>query len=535
MTSQNNLEINGNLSSHPFAELIAETAAANLSGSLRLSSENQKSIVYFSGGEPVFAVSNARRHRLFETLLRNNQITQSLLSEIQNFTNDFELGEALKERGLFSKTEMDATFTRQIEEILQTALGWTQGEWIFSPLARAKEAVRFDIEYQKLLLEYARNLPPDAIAKRFTSFNESFGANPSANFTSSMLLPQEAFVLSRIEKSFLKIEEVSLLSGLPDVATLQILYTLWLGGFLFRQNWSPAFPEKKISAINAARLSLKKEEKPAVVAETKASALKERVERIPEKAGAAVPLSPIVNTHPAPVETEQGLSVEAYLNRVESAESFYEVLDIPVDAGLSDIKRSYFALAKRFHPDKYHQEKDSGLHARAQNAFTRIAQAYETLKSEDARIAYDLRIRSHLATLKNKTKSAANGNSDKTDQIEIAREYFERGFSLLTDEEYDEALPLLARAAQIAPDNARYHAFYGKVLSSDETQRYKAEAEMQTAIRLEPQNATFRLIMAEFYIQFQLFRRAEGELQRLLEMHPNNKEARSLLDSLRRK
>ncbi len=59
------------------------------------------------------------------------------------------------------------------------------------------------------------------------------------------------------------------------------------------------------------------------------------------------------------------------------------------------------------------------------------------------------------------------------------------------EENYEDALPFLARAVQLATDNARYHAFYGKALSSDKTQRYKADAEMQTAIRLDAENDIF--------------------------------------------
>jgi predicted Zn-dependent protease len=103
------------------------------------------------------------------------------------------------------------------------------------------------------------------------------------------------------------------------------------------------------------------------------------------------------------------------------------------------------------------------------------------------------------------------------------------------EQEYEEALPLLARAVHLAPANARYHAFYGKLLAADEKSTHKAESEMQTAVKLDPNNSVFRIMLAEFYIEVKLYRRAEGELQRLLVMFPNNKEAQDLLDSLPKK
>lgn len=526
MTSQNNLEIKGTLQAHPLAELLAEASSASLTGSLRLSHEKEKIVIYFNNGNPIFAVSNERRHRLFEILLQDNKISRDKLLEIPNFTNDLELSETLKTKGLFSKVEIDKIFTRQIEEMLKMAFDWKQGEWIFSPLMRVKEEIHFKIEFQKLSFVYSRNLSNESIVRRFKSFNESFGANPSANALNIDLLPQEAFVLSRFEKSFLKIDEIKVLSGLSDAVTLQVLYSLWLGGFLYRQNWNPAFSVRKISEINSAKLSLKKpeeellqEEKPVII-----------------KSAAPIPaLSTPVKAEPIVEHSRGELSLEEYLQRAEESGSYYELLDIAPEANVSEMKNAYFGLARQFHPDKFYQEKDAALLQRIQNAFTKAAQAYETLKDETARKTYDYKLSKQPATLKEKEATDRSPASVKNYQVEMAKESFDEGFNLLMEDEFDDALPFLARAVQLAADNARYHAFYGKALSSDETQRFKADAEMQTAVRLEPQNTTFRIILAEFYIQFELFKRAEGELQRLLAIQPNHLEALALLDSLSKK
>ena len=101
------------------------------------------------------------------------------------------------------------------------------------------------------------------------------------------------------------------------------------------------------------------------------------------------------------------------------------------------------------------------------------------------------------------------------------------------NEEFDEATQFFARAVHLAPQIARYHAYYGKALSNDPDQRYRAESELQSAIKLDPGDATFRLLLAEFFIQFKLFKRAQGELTRLLALFPTNVEARELLESIK--
>ena len=138
MTAQNNLEIKGNLSAHPFVELLLETSETDLTGSFRLVSESNKVIVYLNNGRVVFAVSNARRHRLFELLLREEKITPAQLAEIPNLANDLELSANLQSKNILSETESAAFFSRQIEEILQSVFEWSNGEWILRPQTHIK-------------------------------------------------------------------------------------------------------------------------------------------------------------------------------------------------------------------------------------------------------------------------------------------------------------------------------------------------------------------------------------------------------------
>lgn len=56
---------------------------------------------------------------------------------------------------------------------------------------------------------------------------------------------------------------------------------------------------------------------------------------------------------------------------------------------------------------------------------------------------------------------------------------------------------------------------------------------MQAAIKLDPNNSTYRIILAEFFIHYNLVKRAEGELNRLLALFPDNKEARDMLAKLK--
>ncbi len=518
MSSPNNLEINGNLTQHPPAELLVELLQARLDGSLRLSHHNNKTIIYVTGGEVVFAVSNQRQHRIFEMLLEAEAITKQRLVEIPEFTNDFALAKALQEKEILSASSLKSVFARQIEAILRDVFSWHEGLWVFSPLARIKEDIHHKVDIYSLLVEVARNMAKETIVRRFKSFKESFSRKATAPAYIN-LLPQEAFLLSRFDKAFLTIDEIKALSGLSDLDTLQKLYVLWLAGFLYRQHWDAAFDERRLSAMSSARYELKKQVAPPVV---KASEPKPVAAEVKEE-------QPVQENV---VEEKAELTLEKYLEQVEIAETHYELLNIHFESSTAEIKQAYFGLAKRFHPDLYHKQTDAKMHSRIQNAFSEIAHAYETLRDEENRKTYDFKLRKILKELeKLKPEEKARPRTEQKTLTE-ASEIFEHGFNLLMEEDYEQALPYLSRAVTLAPNVARYHAYFGKVLSVDKNQRFKAEAALQTAIKLEADNPSHRVMLAEFFIQYNLVKRAEGELNRLLAIFPGNKEAKALLDSL---
>lgn len=520
MTPRNNQEIKGNLESRSLAELLAEIAEAQFDGSLRLAHENYKVIIYFSGGEIVFAASNARASRLFDVLLREKKIDQFVLKANPNFVNDMEFAKNLVAQNLFTQEAIDAIFAHQIENIIREALTWETGDWHFSHLVRIKENIRFQINLRKILFDFGHTLSADDTLERFSDKAETFSLAPpfSNSFSPN---PHEAFILSRFANSALSLDEIKSISGLPEAETLQILYVLWLGGFLIRKNWDSLFSAELGELIRSAKVELKKPVyKPAPVKAQNLSVKEEIVETVVEE---------------EPAEVEE-IALEQYLAQIKAATNYYEILNIDTKCSPAEVKTAYFNFAKRFHPDHFHKGTESKLFQQIQDAFAQLAQAYDTLKNKDSRESYDFKIRKELA--KREEMKAAGISEEKfseQEQTDIATDNFDKGFDLLMEERYEEAMPCLARAAHLSPDVARFRAYYGKILSYVEKQRHKAEQELQTAIKLEPNNATFRLMLAEFFIQYKLYKRAEGELNRLLTIDPDNREAQTLLNELANK
>ncbi|HKP69535.1 MAG TPA: DUF4388 domain-containing protein [Pyrinomonadaceae bacterium] len=508
MTQQQNLELKGDFRAYPFAELLVEIKQAGLSGSMRASKGNEKCVFYFRDGAVIYAVSNSRELRLFNILLTRKRIDQKTLSQFPDLANDMELGQRLVQKEIFKKEELDEITIAQLEAIVVHTLTWNEGEWHFSPLARLRDDLVYQVDTDRLLVDYARCMPSDVIGYRFRSVEEAL-IPTSSRPTSIMLQAHETYVLDCFNDSKHTISELRPHCSLPDGGMLQALYVLWIGGFLVRRDWNAAFSTTKIEEIRSAKLSLIKSVTKVEKPEAKSTA-----------------------TDDAAKTAEATITLDEYLAQVENANTLYEVLGLEKKAQRGQIKNAYFAFAKLFHPDRFHREDAASLR-RIQSAFTEIAHAYETLKSDDTRESYNLKMAKE-AQFREKHKIAKpdEAASPEERQAEQGLQSFELAVEAMNEEEYAAAAGHFARAVHYSPQNALYHAYFGKALSYLDKQHHKAEAEMQAAVKLDPKNAKIRMMLVEFFVEMKMAKRAIGELNRLLEVIPGNSEAMRMLSKL---
>ncbi len=519
MTTENTLEVQGTLRAYPLAELLVEIANSKMSGSLRLSREDRKGVLYLNDGKMVFGVSNAREHRLFNVLMEKHRIAKEAITKYPHFANDLELSASLVSDEVLTSDAAKAATIGQIEGVLVDILSWVDGDWVFSPNARLKAELMFDVPVNNVLISYARCLPLTITAQRFRSVEESFTILEDG-IEKENLLPHETAVLSHFSDTPVKIDELRTMTAMPDQGFLQSLYVLWLGGALIRQNWNAAFTPQKVSEILSAKLLLVKKATSLASSPTQKTddAAEAEAETTDRPAAAEVPI----------VE----MTLDEYLERVENAATHYDLLGISEKAAADEIKNAYFGMAKLFHPDRYHRETGTVLR-RIQVAFTSLANAYETLKKKDSRDSYDFKIRKELA---DRERRRAEGLTDVPDEADVKGESglqsFEQGLAALSDEEYDAAATLLARAVHYSPENALFHAYYGQALSADGKMRHKAESELQAAVRLDPKNSKIRMMLVDFFLEMGMAKRAEGELRRFLEVVPGDTAAARLLNKI---
>ncbi len=527
MDSQIKLELNGSLRKHNCPELFAEISQAKFSGSLRLSKKKEKVIVYFEAGEVVFAVSNLRIHRLFEILLNENVVSEKKLLGIDGFANDLHLAGVLVEEGILSTPIVDSIFSIQLKRIINAVLEWNDGEWMFSPTAKLKEGIRQKFDLKQLLRKYADSLPDEYIVSRFRSVAEGFTLVSKDFDVSSLQSSQEAFVVSRFGTEMLSIEEIRTMSGIPSKELTGMLYRMWFGGIINRENWNPIIKDKDVKRINEAKLTLITSA--GSLAEDQETAIKEDEEA--QRLAAEAEETRLREEKAVKAKT---ISLEAYLKQVKEAATHYEIFGVSPDSKISEVKQIYFRFAKNFHPDLFYRKVEDKKHREIQNAFTEIARAYDTIRDKDSRELYDFKLRKVIEASKSSDRPPDDAKTDfeTHKEAQAAVPEFERGYALFMDGYYGKSLPFLERAVKLDDENPRYHAYLGKALSHDSKNRHRAESELQKAVKLDGDNPVYHMMLAELYFEIGLTARAKGELNRILEIIPDDSEALALLDRI---
>jgi DnaJ-domain-containing protein 1 len=384
---------------------------------------------------------------------------------------DLELLKRLCANNLVSAAAAEQVQTKQVADVLRLALLWTDGAWEFESRSRLEEQLKFDLNIDTLLLEAARRLPADFVASRFSNRTEVITPLPEPPVNNN-LRPAEMFLLSRLDQPT-SLRELIAVSGLGEKETLQLVYSLALVGVVQRQHWNTVLRDQKPGP--------------------------------PPR-----PVAPAVAPPEPPVEREQPreidlTDVESFLARVKNAQTHYEVLDVNREVSAESLKKIYYQLARNYHPDRF-RKSHAPLVTRLEAAFARIKQAYDMLRDDNLRANYNLKL-----AARRKTEPEPKAPAPQTEAV------------------VDRVVEPSVSPTESAADRAQR----GRMLAGNAKTRRAAEAELLAAIKLDPKNAEYRVMLAELYRDLGLKLRAKGEAERAVAADPNNRKARDLLQALK--
>jgi DNA-binding response OmpR family regulator/tetratricopeptide (TPR) repeat protein len=164
-------------------------------------------------------------------------------------------------------------------------------------------------------------------------------------------------------------------------------------------------------------------------------------------------------------------------------QTYFEVLDVPENAPVKQVRTAFLELAKKFHPDRL-SSADEPTRKLAADLFARISEAHDTLSDSEQR-------KSYLQALK--AKSSGNGGPAPT-AIVAAEFQFQKGEALFKKRDYATALERFASALELHDEEGEFHAYYGWtyfLAHPDDAEAKSISLEhLERAIQLAPRSVT---------------------------------------------
>jgi tetratricopeptide (TPR) repeat protein len=201
--------------------------------------------------------------------------------------------------------------------------------------------------------------------------------------------------------------------------------------------------------------------------------------------------------------------------------TYYQLLGVTSESPGSHVKKSYYTMARKFHPDNHMGNRE--LIAPLKDLMVVISEAYRTLGNEEKRAAYDKRL------------AAMGGFSmhrDKTETTESIEEWLKRANECLRAKNFVGSVVWLRKCQEAAPEQAVYRATLARSLGTIPQYQGEAIEHFQKAIDLDPWREPVYVQFGELLERMELRLRACEIYSKLLEISPANAVAHERLAAL---
>ena len=481
-------EFQGELTAAPLPQLLHACYSLRVTGLLHLQHGTVHKVLYLRQGYPIFARSNLVRECLGQQLVQQGRISQKECEEslCHSKASGRLQGTVLIDMGLLSPQEMHQALQAQAREKILEVFTWPQGDWRFLPAKDfRKEITAIDLSPASLILQgLRRGVPAGCLQSVLQQHRGRYlmpVSNPLYRFQEIDLTPEDEQLWSACDGTR-TLEEVLALRPFERRSREQLLAALLLAEMLESQD----VPEQTAADTGDTRFQK--------------AQMRQRREGFLADFEQLMPLD------------------------------HFALLGVDEQASVATIRKAYFTLVKRLHPDHYHQSGFSPeLMSKVVDLFQRVSQAYAVLTDPGRR-------RDYL------TRQQGEAVADQNDIAEILRaeESYQKGVVLLRRKQFGEAFAMLSWCYQSQPEEPEYLTAYAWAMFKahpDQPQRhFEARQLLLRSADLNP-----RLDLTHLYLGYLLkhdsqSKAAERAFEMALQCNPNSKEAlRELrLSSLRR-
>jgi len=440
-----------------------------LTGQLIFKQASVQKYLFFQDGDLVHTKTNIPEERLGEILYKLGKISDDAHSEIDRYIEpNKSIGKTLAQKGLTSQRNVEDGLTYQMREITLSLFPYFDGEILFqekSSLGELDFSTRINVPY--LIEDGIRRMKfqPD-----LQKFLEKKTPLPKARVLYHLLTEEEKEILNKING-----ESTS--------------EALWRS-----HKYNPEFFWKSLYLFYCLNLVDFRDK-----------------DAIPEK-------GPQEEQPGRPDVQEQLEEVLEFKEKISSF-NYYQILGVPKNASEEEIKKAYFQLARKFHPDRFDRSVPPTFRGQIEDIFDRITKAYRTLTSKEQRKEYDIK----------GAPSREEGGRDLTKKADIK---FRQAKTLYSQGRYEDALILLEDVLQLKRNKADHYLLMAMTESKIPSFRKKAEEHFLKAAELEPWNPEGHVGLGVLYKQEGLLTKAAKQFQKALEIDSDHEVARRELEAM---
>jgi tetratricopeptide (TPR) repeat protein len=473
----------GSLAETPLPQVLRRIFLEGLKGTLTLVHGDETRHLFFEKGELRTATSSREGQRIGAFLKRRGWITDTDLNwalDTINKQGRARLGKILVERGLVSRTVLDAEMRRLVEEIVFSTFAWETGEYKFQASSGVLDPdVALTLSTAAVIVEGIRRVPEsEAFRERLGDGHRVpiLATDPMSRYQYLPLAPQEAYLLSRID-GILEVDSLLKIAGSSRVATAKILYALISCGIV---EWK-----------------------------------REGAERPASGRGGFHGLNVEVAAAPSDRSPGHAELVRNTYRRIDWL-THYELLGVPRNATAEKVAEAYFERSRLFHPDLRHRDDLSRFEKELAAVFERMKQAYETLSDAEKRALYDQGLDAAPPSLL-MTESAADPEMRK----KLAAQNFRRARQLIEEKDYHPAVEMLREAVRFVPDNPEYRYVLSQVERKNPNWIQQGLANLKEAARLDGRRVGLSVEAARALLEHDLPLEAEPFARRAVSLDPS--------------
>jgi curved DNA-binding protein CbpA len=464
-------------------------------GRLSFHHQNFQKYLFFQDGFLIHAKTNHPLELLGEVLFRMGKLSKEDFDKIDEYIEPRKsIGSVLLERGLVSKESLREGLIYQMREIVLNMFSVFDAELKFQEDVDFSEE-DFDVKLKLpvLIEEGIRRMKHHPALETFLA--DKTPVPKSIDFYLRMT-EQERELLDKVKGKLTAGELLSSSEFMPETywKSLYFLYCLDLVDLK-----GVKLPlDQKIQPREG-------EEKEKVREETEEEKIEAGQEEEEKKED--------IEEEEQPKAEEKIEEVMEFYEKLASL-NYYQILGIADEASSEDAKKSYFQLARKFHPDLFSRELPSETKKKIDSLFSHITKAYQTLSDQTKKDEYNGRL-DEPAT-EDKRRNLAKE----------AEKRFRQGKFLFNQARYEEALVFLEQAVRLYREKASYFLLLAMTQAKLHVYRKEAEKNFIRALKLEPWNAEVYAALGLLYKKEGLLIKAKKQFEKALQIDPDHRIAR---------